>query len=146
MQHASEPGDPRPVPRSAVDRPEAPAPGLRRLSGALLVVEALPAAAGAVIYLLQLLGGRAVVARNAAMLAALLALVTVVLLLVARALAAGRVGARGPAVTWQLVLIVVGCYAWAAPQRLAAVLVIAFAVATALVVVLTPRPPEDVPD
>ncbi|GMA85979.1 hypothetical protein GCM10025868_12290 [Angustibacter aerolatus] len=43
-------------------------------------------------------------------------------------------------------LIVVGCYAWAAPQRLAAVLVIAFAVATALVVVLTPRPPEDVPD
>lgn len=107
------------------------------VAGALVLLEALPALAGVVVFAVELAGaaGGAVVVRNVVLLAVLLLVVAVGLALVARGLLAGRRWARSPAVTWQLLLVAVGGYVFAAPHRIAGAAILALAVATIVAVV-----------
>jgi hypothetical protein len=118
----------------------APVGRWRLLAGLLLALEALPALGASVVLGIELARSEVVVVRNAVMLAGMLLAIGLGLLLLARALLHGRSGARSPAITWQVLLVAVGCYVFAAPHRLSGVAVIAVAVLTA-VAVLRAVPP-----
>ena len=128
----------RPGAADARPSPHPAPPGQRswaRLAAGLVLLEAVPALAAAVAFLVELVTSSATVARNVAMLAVVLAVLGAGLVVVGRGLLAGRRWARSPALTWQVLLLAVAWYVVSAGRAVAGVLVAAVAVLTAVAAV-----------
>jgi hypothetical protein len=147
------PTDAEPDPTQQPDPPDpqqrpatADAVRWRRVARWLVGLEALAPAAGAVYFLVALLAGNAIVARNEVMLVVVLAVAAAGLAVVAHGVGHGRRAVRTPSLVWQVLLVLaVAGNLWQAGRQPLAVAVLLLAVATGYATVRATSDDRDAP-